>query len=145
MAKEQRHKPKPLPGDKNSLPDAELEVLACLWRHGKATARELRETMHGYRPMAHGSMATLLSRLQAKRLVTRKKGPVGKAFVYKPTRRAGVGYRRVINNLLQRIFGGNSVALVTSLFETQPPTHDELEELQRLIDDLRKGRERRNR
>ena len=144
MAKKRQHKSRPVSGKQGTLPDAELEVLACLWRHGKATARELRETMHGYRPMAHGSIATLLSRLQAKELVTRAKGPVGKAFVYKPTHRASTGYRRVINNLLQRIFGGNSIALVTSLFETKPPTQDELEELQRLIDDLRKDRERRN-
>ena len=76
----------------------------------------------------------------------REKGPVGKAFVYSPTRRPGPAYRRIVGNLLQRIFGGDGVPLVASLFETQPPTSDELEELQRLLDQLRerstkKGRE----
>ena len=128
------------------LPDAELEVLACLWQRGQATARQIREAIKEYRPMAHGSVVTLLKRLEGKGLVRREKGPVGEAFVYSPTRRPGPAYRRIVGNLLQRIFGGDGVALVASLFETQPPTSDELEELQRLLDQLRerstkKGRE----
>jgi BlaI family penicillinase repressor len=119
------------------LPDAELEVLACLWRNGETTAREVREAMQHYRPMTHGSVATLLSRLQAKGLVARRKGPVGKAYVYKATRRPGPAYRRVVKDILERIFGGSSVALVNSLFETQPPTPDELDALQELLDELR--------
>ncbi len=139
MTSEKRRTSKGTAGGNHRLPGAELEVLACLWRHGEATARKVRETMHGYRPMAHGSVATLLGRLQEKGLVAREKGPVGKAYIYKPTRRAGAGYRRVIRDVLQRIFGGSSVALVTSLFETQPPTQKELEELQALLDHLRKS------
>ena len=120
------------------LPDAELEVLACLWQLREATARQLREAMTGYRPMAHTSMVTLLGRLEAKGLVKRAKGPVGKAFLYTPMRRPGKTYRRVIGDVLQRIFGGNGPALVASLFETQPPTAAELVELQQLLDRLRK-------
>lgn len=119
------------------LPDAELEVMACLWRLQEATARQLREAMHAYRPMAQTSMVTLLGRLEAKGLVKRAKGPVGKAFVYTPLRRPGKTHRRVIGDVLQRIFGGNGPALVASLFETQPPTPVELVELQRLLDRLR--------
>ena len=119
------------------LPDAELEVLACLWRNGETTAREVREAMHRYRPMTHGSVATLLSRLQAKGLVARRKGAVGKAYVYKATRRPGPAYRRVVRDMLERIFGGSTVAVVNSLFETQPPTADELDVLQELLNELR--------
>ncbi len=119
------------------LPDAELEVLACLWRNGETTAREVREGMHRYRPMTHGSVATLLSRLQAKGLVARRKGSVGKAYVYKATRRPGPAYRRVIKDMLERIFGGSTVAVVNSLFETKPPTPDELDTLQELLDEIR--------
>jgi len=121
----------------DQLPDAELEVMACLWQLREATARQVREAMQIYRPMAHTSVVTLLGRLEAKGLVKRAKGPVGKAFVYTPLRRPGKTYRRVIGNVLQRIFGGNGPALVASLFETQPPTPAEVEELQRLLDQLR--------
>lgn len=119
------------------LPDAELEVMACLWQLREATARQLREAMTGYRPMAHTSMVTLLGRLEAKGLVKRAKGPVGKAFVYTPLRRPDKTYRRVVGDVLQRIFGGNGPALVASLFDTKPPTPAELTQLQQLLDRLR--------
>jgi BlaI family transcriptional regulator, penicillinase repressor len=119
------------------LPDAELEVMACLWQLREATARQLREAMMDYRPMAHTSMVTLLGRLEGKAMVKRAKGPVGKAFVYSPLRRPGKTYRRVIGDVLERIFGGNKPALVASLFEIEPPTAAEVAELQELLDRLR--------
>ena len=122
------------------LPDAELEVLACLHRQGKATAREIREGMHGYRPMAHASVLTLLTRLEAKGLVSREKGPVGKAFIYIPTQRSMATPRNVLRRLLQRVFHGDGVALVTSLFQTKPPSHRELDQLEQLLTDLRAQR-----
>ncbi len=118
------------------LPDAELEIFACLARLEEATAREIREAIRGYRPMAHGSVLTLLKRLEAKSLVTKRKGPVGKAYVYRPTRELHETSRGVVQNLVRRIFGGDSVALVASLFETQPPNREELAELRRLLDEL---------
>lgn len=122
------------------LPDAELDVLSELHRRAQATARELREALEPYRPMAHGSVVTLLGRLERKGLVARHKGPVGKAFVYEPARRHSATFRPVLKKLVQRVFGGDSVALVASLFETKPPTPRELEELQRLVAELRAKR-----
>ena len=91
------------------LPNAELDVLGCLWKRQLATAREIRETMKSYRPMAHGSVVTLLKRLEAKGLVTRRKGRVGKAFVYRATRRPEPTCRGILRNLLDRAFGGDGV------------------------------------
>lgn len=124
-----------------SLPDAELEVLACLWRQGEATARALREGMAEYRPMTHGAMMTLLKRLESKRLVSRRKGPVGKAFVYAPSHNPEPLYRRILRDLRQRLFGGSGVSLVTSLFQGAPPTPEELDQLQVLLDELRAKRD----
>jgi BlaI family penicillinase repressor len=126
-----------VPVSEPELPDAELEVLACLWRQGGATVRRVREAMQEYRPMSHASAFTLLRRLEAKGLVRREKARAGKAFVFRPTTRPGRTYRRVVKSLLDRVFGGSAVALVSSLFETRPPTKQELDELQTLLDGLR--------
>lgn len=121
---------------RENLPDAELEVLGCLWQRGKSTARGLRETMASYRPMAHGSMVTLLKRLEKKGFVSKRKGAVGKAFVYEPTHGPKKTYRRIMEYLYLRVFGGSGVAMVTSLFESRPPTREEIKELQKLLDQL---------
>ena len=126
-----------LMGAQPELPDAELEVLACLQRQSKATAREIREAMQTYRPMAHPSVLTLLTRLEGKGLVRREKGPSGKAFVYLPTGRARKTGGNVLKRLLQRVFHGDGVALVSSLFESKPPTREELNRLEELLRDLR--------
>lgn len=123
------------------LPNAELDVLSCIWRQGAATAREIRECMSKYRPMAHGSVVTLLTRLEAKRLVTKEKGPVGKAFVYKSTKKPDPMYKQLVKDMVNRVFGGDSVAMVSALLEAHQPKADELAELQRLVNSL-KGRKR---
>lgn len=115
------------------LPDAELEVLTCLGRLGEATARTLRETIAQYRPLSHSSICTLLQRLETKGLVTKRKGPVGKAFLFSPVQKPAHTYREVVGDLVQRVFGGSGIALVNSLFETNPPTLDEIEELEKIL------------
>jgi predicted transcriptional regulator len=45
--------------------------------------------------------------------------------------------RKRCKDLLQRVFGGKSVALVASVFETQPPTQNEIHEMQQLLNQLR--------
>ncbi len=125
------------------LPDAELEVLACLWQKRQATARETREAMAPYRPMTHGAMVTLLKRLEGKGLVSKAKAPVGKAFVYTPTQKPEPVYRRLMRDLHERIFGGSGVKMFASLLEARPPSADELAALQTLLDELRQKTEQR--
>ena len=126
----------------DNLPGAELDILACLWRSGgQATARELREMLAPFRPMAHGSVVSLLNRLETKGLVTKRKGDVGKAFIFMAVRRPEPTYRRLLGNILERVFGGDQLALVSSLFETRPPSLDEIKEMRRMLEELsRKAR-----
>lgn len=119
----------------DSLPGAELDVLSCLWKHGELTAREVREKLAGSRPMTHSAVSTLLARLLEKGMVTRKKQ--GRSFGYRAVRKAQRAGRRVVSETLERVFGGNPAAVVSSLFETRPPTAEELDQLQNLVDQLR--------
>jgi predicted transcriptional regulator len=122
------------------LPDAEMDVLACVYRRTDATAREIREDLARERPMAHGSVVTLLKRLEQRGLVTRRKGPVGKAFVYSATRKQSTTVRPVLKRLVNRVFGGDAAALVASLFETRPPTASEVAEIEALLREHRRRR-----
>jgi len=123
------------------IPQAELEVLACLDRLEAATARQLRETMDSYRPMAHGSMMTLLKRLESRGLVDRRKAGAGKAFLFSASAQARRTYSSLLARLRERVFGGDPVALVASLFETAPPDSAQLRQLQLLLDRLRSEEE----
>lgn len=119
------------------VPDAEMEVLACLWQKGEATARGVREALESFRPLTHSAVSTLLSRLQERGLVTRRKGPTGKAFLFRAAKQPQQTQRRLLQELRERIFGGDTLAIVSSLFETRPPTLQELQGLEELLDQLR--------
>ena len=120
-----------------SLPEAELDVLSCVLQRGRVTAREIREALTGVRPMAHASVVTLLTRLEGKGLLRKEKADQGKAFVYEATQKPGTVYRSLVGGMLDRVFGGNGLAMAHSLFETQPPNAEEIDQLQALLDQIR--------
>ncbi len=128
----------------SSLPDAEREVLACVLQRGEATAGQVRAALARYRPMAHGSVVTLLKRLMEKGWVSRVKAEGSRAFIYAPTRKARPLHRRVLGDLLERLFGGDGVALVASLFESRPPTAAEIERIQAMLDQCRDNTRRKS-
>ena len=137
------HSMKPPSPDPGELPPAELEVLACLWQRGNATAREIREAMFEFRPMTHGAMVTLLRRLEEKNLVSKVKAPVGKAFVYRAKHSPHPTYRSLMGRIRQRIFGGSGTVMVASLFDADLPSHEELQALEALVEKLRAKSDRR--
>lgn len=109
-----------------------MEVLAVLHTRGASDAREIRQALEPYRPMSHASVLTLLGRLEAKKLVTREKAAVGKAFVYTATAPRRV-YGGLMRRMVRRIFADNPAQLVASLFEARKPTKGELDEIRELI------------
>ncbi|MFQ5429794.1 MAG: BlaI/MecI/CopY family transcriptional regulator [Phycisphaerae bacterium] len=141
MAKKRKKKRKPSASaapSAGSIPNAELDVLACIWQEGPVTARRIRDMMWKYRPMAHGSVVTLLTRLEDKGLVSKTKGPVGKAFLFRSTGKPQTTYKKLVKDMVQRVFAGNTAAMVTSLFEAHPPTQDELELIRKAISGAKK-------
>ena len=119
------------------IPDAEQDVLSSLLRNGGQTARQLRESLADVRPMTHSAVSTLLTRLQEKGLVTRTKGTVGKAFIFQAAKQPQRMYQHILQPLLKRVFGGDMLVLVSSLCEAAPPTADQLDQMQSLIDEYR--------
>lgn len=116
------------------LPESELEVLAALWNGGPQTAAELRAALDPFRPMAHGSVLTLLKRLEEKGLVERSKSGQGKAYLYHARADRTSGHRRLMRRVTQRIFGGNLATVVASLLSSRTPTPEELAEIRRMLD-----------
>ena len=120
------------------LPPAELDVLQCLWNADAMTARQVRETLREKRPLSHSSVCTLLDRLLNKGYVTRQKGSSGKAFVYEANMAASTAQGRVLERIVESLFGGSGVDLIASLLETKPLSESELTELQKMLDSLSK-------
>jgi BlaI family penicillinase repressor len=120
------------------IPDAEADVLAAVFDAGEATARAVREALARKRPMAHGTVVTLLRRLEERGLLKRRKADQGKAFLYRPTKAHARTFGPAVSTLMQRAFGGRPAALVASLFESRSPSTEEIDELEALVERLRR-------
>ena len=121
------------PAASESLPEAELEVLARLHELGEAEASVIRRRLEPLRPLSHASVMTLLGRLEVKGLVGKRKADVGKAFVFFATRSPEATYRNVVGRMLQRVFDNDPVALVASAFGARTPKAEELDRLKALV------------
>ena len=97
------------------LTPLELEIMHILWDDGPATVTELQPKLKN--SLAYTTVMTMLNVLLRKGRVTRT--PDGRAFRYK----AAVSRRRVtgsaLEDLLNRVFGGSTDALLLTLVESR--------------------------
>lgn len=125
------------------IPDAERDVLVTLTQLGSATVKEVQAALAPIRKLESSSVLTLLKRLEARKLVTKRKADKGKAFVFRPTPKSTRARQNLMKDLFQRAFSGDTVAFMASFFETQKPTSDEIEQLQQLLVDLRSAKQKK--
>lgn len=130
----------PRPRSEHPTP-GELEVLQVIWRHGPCTVRQVLEQLQQTRPRAYTSVMSLLNVMTDKRLLRRK--PAGKAFLYSAAVQEQPTLRRMVGDLVERVFRGSPRLLVAHALEQTDPSPHELDEMQRLIDAYRARQEPR--
>lgn len=115
-------------------------MLACLRDLGEAEVAEIRRALARFRPLSHASVSTLLRRLERRGLVSRRKGPVGKSLLYTALPAAQATYRGHLTRLLDRVFAGDPVRLVSSLVASRRLSREELRRLRSIVDELEADR-----
>ena len=81
---------------------------------------------------------SLLNVMTEKRLLKRK--PQGRAFLYEARVGRDKTMGRMVKDLLGRAFDGSASSLITHVLDQSSPSAEELEEIQRLIDQHREER-----
>jgi BlaI family penicillinase repressor len=109
---------------------------------GEATVEDLRQALMPERPLANASVSTLLERLEAKGLVTRRKAERGMAFLFTVTARAEGALQGQVRRLVERVFGGDPLSLVAALYGGRAPRSAELSRLEELVAELRAREEK---
>lgn len=119
------------------LGERELDIMDVLWERGPSTVGEVHQALVAAGlDLAYNTVQTMLNRLDAKGIVGRDASD--RAHRYRPLmkRRAAVG--SAIRRLTRRFFDGSAEGLAARLVESDLDAA-ELERMQRLIDELRKG------
>src|SRR3954454_13929480 len=115
----------------------QFRIMQVLWDRGRANAREITDALNAAEPVAHSTVQTLLRQLEAKGAVGHE--AEGRTFVFVPKLKEDRVKRGAARDLLERVFGGDVGGLVAHLLKGERLSRAELDELQRLIDERRKG------
>jgi BlaI family transcriptional regulator, penicillinase repressor len=111
----------------------QLKIMRVLWDRHRATAKEITDALNEHEPVAHSTVQTLLRSLEAKRAVGHHVD--GRTFIFFPVlneRQLAQGGTR---ELMDRLFGGSVGSLVCHLLKHEKLTAEELNEIQRLINE----------
>jgi len=98
------------------LTERELEVMHVFWEHGARTAAEVRELLAAEgRALAYTTVATLIKILVEKGFL--KQSNEERPFIYKPIRSFNDVSRRIVGDLVQRVFQGSREELLVRLLD----------------------------
>ncbi len=120
--------------DRPGLSKGEMEVARLLWQLGKATVREVHEAFPAARKIDFTTVQTYLRRLESKGYVRARLD--GRTRVYSPKVKPRTVIRETLNDLIDRLFGGETLPLMRHLIEDRGIRDEELAELKKLIDRL---------
>ncbi|HSJ65314.1 MAG TPA: BlaI/MecI/CopY family transcriptional regulator, partial [Gemmatimonadaceae bacterium] len=117
--------------------DAELELLTVLWERGPSTVREVHDEVNSGRPVGYTTVLKLLQIMFEKRLV--KRDARDRSHVYRAARPREGTQRALLDDLVERAFGGSASELVQRALAARRATPDELREIRRLVDRIERG------
>lgn len=109
----------------------QLAVMRVLWEYDEATVAEVQERMGVDPPLAYSTVATVLSRMEQKGLISHR--VEDRQYVYRPLlTRDGAG-QSMVSEMVDRLFGGSPAALVNQLLDSEQVDREELERIKRLV------------
>lgn len=115
--------------------EAELAILNVLWHAGTATVRDVFEALYRDEGGGYTTALKLLQVMHAKGLVARDEGQ--RAHVYRATISKDSAQRRLVSELVQRVFDGRPGELVLrALGSAEPPGPEELQQIRELLNRL---------
>jgi len=120
-----------MPG-RHQLTELQLAILRVIWDRGEATVQDIWEALHAERGLAQTTVATMLSRLERRGVVTRR--AQSRQYHY----RAAVTEREVqhtmIGELTERLFDGDVTALVQHLLSGDAVSPGDIAKIRDMIE-----------
>ncbi len=120
-----------MPG-RHQLTELQLAILRVIWDRSEATVQDIWEALHAERGLAQTTVATMLSRLERRGVVTRR--AQSRQYHY----RAAVTEREVqhsmVGELTERLFDGDVTALVQHLLTGKDVSPGDIAKIRDMIE-----------
>ena len=116
--------------------ESELEILQVLWEKGKATVREVHEELSVYKDSGYTTTLKLMQIMFEKGLVERNDS--SKTHIYEAVVTRDSTQKQLVGKMVTSLFGGSTSQLVMQALGSSAPSQQELDEIQKLLDNLKK-------
>ncbi len=122
------------------LTGTELEVMQAVWRLGETTAPDVHEAVRSDRLVSYSTVKTMLDRLEKKGAVRRVRQE-GRTIVIDAAVAPEAVEASMLDRLVNGLFGGDRRPMFTRLLRDEALTADDLEFLERLIQERKEANE----
>jgi len=115
--------------------EGELEILQVLWQKGKATVRDVHETILLTKDAGYTTTLKLMQIMFEKGLV--KRDDSAKTHIYQANVSKEKTQNQFVGKMINSLFGGSTTQLVMQALGNQTPCKEELDEIQQLLNNLK--------
>jgi len=120
----------------DDLGDLQKAVMEIVWTLGEASVNQVREKLGRRRKLAYTTILSVMQKLDKSGWLTHREE--GRAYVYRPTKSREEAGRSSLRQFINRVCGGDPIAMFQHLLDDQTLSAGDLAELRKMIDKRRK-------
>lgn len=127
-------------GKSPQMSKSEWSIMDALWQERSATATDVQGMLEDTQGWAYSTVKTLLDRLVEKGCVKARR--VGNVYEYSAKVKRPTAVRRVVDDIVDRLFDGSVAPFIQRLIERRALTAEEADELRDMLENYtgkRKG------
>jgi predicted transcriptional regulator len=110
----------------------ELQIMKVVWERGRVTVRDVYQALLERRQVAYTTVMTMMNILEQKGFLKKSAGD-DRAYLYEPAKSRKSVMRAMVNEFVERVFGGSANPLMLHLLEDEHITPKDLDDLRKLV------------
>ena len=114
------------------LSEFETEILQIFWQHHQASAPEIHKIIFNDKAVTYSTVKTIIDRLEQKGAIQRV-AQKGRTIFYAASASAKSMRKPLLDNFINKVFGGNSRLLMNHLLENEELSQEDIAYLKQVI------------
>jgi predicted transcriptional regulator len=116
--------------------EVELAILRVLWDRGPSSVRQVHQALSGTRDTGYSTTLKMMQVMFDKGLLKRDESV--RPQVYRPAQPEAKTQTQMVDDLVQKVFGGSARKLVLRAVQSEQVSADELAEIRKLLKEMDK-------
>jgi predicted transcriptional regulator len=122
------------------LTGLQIAIMRVLWDRGQATVAEICEALRAERGLALTTVATLLTRLEKRGVVSHETR--ARQFIYRPLVTEADVRHSMVRELTEKLFDGDVAAMMSHLLTERQISPGDLDRLRAMLEERTAGKEK---